>query len=99
VCTAVSEAFHHSIHHRNPQAAIDHAKQTISDLLCNRMDISQLVISKELTKVPGSKEYKDGPRLAHVELAQRYVILQCYCETNAQKLYEDVRISRYHFSI
>jgi len=56
---------------RNPQAAIDHAKQAISDLLCNRMDISQLVISKELTKVPGSKEYKDGPRLAHVELAQR----------------------------
>ena len=62
---------HHSIYLRNPQAAIDHAKQTISDLLCNRMDISQLVISKELTKVPGSKEYKEGPRLAQVELAQR----------------------------
>ena len=68
---AYLKTFHHSIHLRNPKAAIEHAKQTISDLLCNRMDISQLVISKELTKVPGSKEYKEGPRLAHVELAQR----------------------------
>ena len=50
---------------------MEYAKQTISDVLCNRIDISQLVISKELTKVPGSKEYKEGPRLAHVELAQR----------------------------
>ena len=56
---------------RDPQAAVEYAKQTISDVLCNRIDISQLVISKELTKVPGSKEYKEGPRLAHVELAQR----------------------------
>ena len=56
---------------RNPQAAVEYAKQTISDVLCNRIDISQLVISKELTKVPGSKEYKEGPKLAHVELAQR----------------------------
>ena len=53
---------------------MEYAKQTISDVLCNRIDISQLVISKELTKVPGSKEYKEGPRLAHVELAQRWVV-------------------------
>ena len=58
---------------RDPQAAVEYAKQSISDLLCNRIDISQLVISKELTKVPGSKEYKEGPKLAHVELAQRLV--------------------------
>ena len=50
---------------------MEYAKQTISDVLCNRIDISQLVISKELTKVPGSKEYKEGSRLAQVELAQR----------------------------
>ena len=53
------------------KAAVEYAKQTISDVLCNRIDISQLVISKELTKVPGSKGYKEEPRLAHVELAQR----------------------------
>nr|XP_006813424.1 PREDICTED: DNA polymerase delta catalytic subunit-like [Saccoglossus kowalevskii] len=29
----------------------DHAKQIISDLLCNRVDISQLVITKELTRL------------------------------------------------
>ena len=50
---------------------MEYAKQTISDLLCNRIDISQLVISKELTKEPGSKEYKEGPKLAQVELALR----------------------------
>ena len=63
----------HSV--RDPQAAVEYAKQSISDLLCNRIDISQLVISKELTKVPGSKEYKEGNKLAHVELAQRLVTL------------------------
>lgn len=49
-------------------------KQTISDLLCNRIDISQLVITKELTKT--SKEYSSGgPKLAHVELAERLLLL------------------------
>ena len=57
---------------------MEYAKQTISDVLCNRIDISQLVISKELTKIPGSKEYKKGPRLAHVELAQRLELV-CVC--------------------
>ena len=60
---------------RNPQGALEYAKQTISDVLCNRIDISQLVISKELTKVPGSKEYKSGPRLAQVELAERLLVV------------------------
>lgn len=40
---------------RNPQGAVQFVKQTISDLLCNRIDISQLVITKELTK--SDKEY------------------------------------------
>lgn len=57
--------------HRAPKDALEYAKQTISDLLCNRIDISQLVITKELTKT--SKEYSSGgPKLAHVELAERY---------------------------
>ena len=55
--------------YRAPDDALSHAKQTISDLLCNRMDISQLVISKELTK--SSKDYAAGNKLAHVELAER----------------------------
>ena len=49
--------------------AVDHAKQTISDLLCNRIDISQLIISKELTKT--GEDY--AGKQAHVELAARYV--------------------------
>ncbi len=55
---------------RAPKDALEYVKQTISDLLCNRIDISQLVITKELTKT--SKEYSSGgPKLAHVELAER----------------------------
>ncbi|XP_076045366.1 DNA polymerase delta 1, catalytic subunit isoform X1 [Oratosquilla oratoria] len=52
---------------RNPTGAVDFAKQTISDLLCNRIDISQLVITKELTKT--EKEY--AAKQAHVELANK----------------------------
>jgi len=52
---------------RNPNAAIEYTKQVISDLLCNRIDISQLIISKELTKT--DKEY--SAKQAHVELAAR----------------------------
>lgn len=52
---------------RDPQGATEYAKQTISDLLCNRVDISQLVITKELTKT--DKEY--AAKQAHVELAHR----------------------------
>ena len=35
---------------RDENAAADYAKQIIADLLCNRVDISKLIISKELTK-------------------------------------------------
>ncbi|CAG2162975.1 unnamed protein product [Oppiella nova] len=52
---------------RNPNGAVDFAKQTISDLLCNRVDISNLIITKELTKSDG--EY--AAKQAHVELANR----------------------------
>jgi len=48
---------------RDPTGAMEYAKQNISDLLCNRIDISQLVITKELTKT----EYTN--KQAHVELA------------------------------
>lgn len=52
---------------RDPDGAVEFAKQTIADLLCNRVDISQLVITKELTKNDG--EY--AAKQAHVELANR----------------------------
>ena len=52
---------------RNPNGAVEYVKQTISDLLCNRVDISQLVITKELTKT--DKEYT--AKQAHVELANK----------------------------
>ena len=54
-------------HFRNPNGAVDYAKQTISDLLCNKIDISNLVITKELTKT--DDEY--AGKQAHVELANR----------------------------
>lgn len=53
--------------HRDPESAVSYAQRTISDLLCNRIDISQLVISKELTKT--DEEY--AGKQAHVELANK----------------------------
>ena len=44
---------------------MEHAKQTIADLLCNRVDISQLVITKELAKTDYTAKQ------AHVELAAK----------------------------
>ncbi|MEE6482709.1 hypothetical protein FKM82_013321 [Ascaphus truei] len=52
---------------RDPLGAVEHAKDVISDLLCNRIDISQLVITKELTR--SADEY--AAKQAHVELAER----------------------------
>ncbi|XP_052407697.1 DNA polymerase delta catalytic subunit isoform X2 [Carassius gibelio] len=52
---------------RDPDGAVAHAKEVISDLLCNRIDISQLVITKELTRT--AQEY--AGKQAHVELAER----------------------------
>ena len=50
--------------------AVEYTKQVISDLLCNRIDISQLVITKELTKT--GDEY--AGKQAHSELAERYLL-------------------------
>nr|BAO20830.1 DNA polymerase delta catalytic subunit [Branchinella kugenumaensis] len=52
---------------RDPDGAVEYVKQQISDLLCNKVDISQLVITKELTKT--DKEY--SAKQAHVELANK----------------------------
>ncbi|XP_046394149.1 DNA polymerase delta catalytic subunit [Ischnura elegans] len=50
---------------RDPEGAVAYAKQVISDLLCNRIDISQLVVTKELAK----QDY--AAKQAHVELANK----------------------------
>lgn len=49
--------------------AIDYAKNTISDLLQNKMDISMLVITKSLGKSADDTDYT--AKQAHVELAMR----------------------------
>merc|ERR1712223_689560 len=50
---------------RNPNGAMELAQQCISDLFCNRVDISQLVNTKELAKT----NYDN--KQAHVELANK----------------------------
>lgn len=50
---------------RDPNGAVQFAKQVISDLLRNSVDISQLVITKELAKA----DY--AAKQAHVELAKK----------------------------
>ncbi|TMS36320.1 hypothetical protein L596_003510 [Steinernema carpocapsae] len=52
---------------KDANGSVDYAKRQISDLLCNRIDISQLIITKELTR----KGDKYASKLAHVELAER----------------------------
>lgn len=52
---------------RNLEGAVKYVKQTISDLLTNRIDISQLIISKSLSME--RDEY--AGRQAHAELAER----------------------------
>ena len=67
VANLISICLHKILVDRDPNAAVDHAKSVISDLLCNRVDISNLIITKELTKT--DNEY--AAKQAHVELANR----------------------------
>jgi len=62
----IENTFHENcLCYRDPNGAVEYAKQVISDLLCNRIDISQLVITKELAK----SDY--AAKQAHVELAAK----------------------------
>jgi DNA polymerase delta subunit 1 len=54
---------------RDVSGAIEYAKNTISDLLQNKIDISMLVISKSLGKSADDADYAN--KQAHVELAMR----------------------------
>ncbi|XP_073458349.1 DNA polymerase delta catalytic subunit [Aquarana catesbeiana] len=67
VANLINTCLQKSLIDRDPMGAVEHAKDVISDLLCNRIDISQLVITKELTRT--ADEY--AGKQAHVELAER----------------------------
>ncbi len=67
VANLISTCLQKILIERDPEAAVEHAKSVISDLLCNRVDISNLIITKELTKT--EKDY--AAKQAHVELANR----------------------------
>lgn len=63
----VTECLHRILIDRDIPGAFQFVKNTISDLLMNRMDLSLLVITKGLTKTGEDYEVK----AAHVELAER----------------------------
>lgn len=67
VCSLINTCLQKILIDRDPKGAVAYAKQTIADLLCNRIDISQLVITKELTKT--EEEYT--AKQAHSELAKK----------------------------
>ncbi|KAF6773845.1 hypothetical protein AHF37_06869, partial [Paragonimus kellicotti] len=67
VANLISACLERILINRDPDSAVTYAQGVISDLLCNRIDISQLVISKELTKT--DEEY--AGKQAHVELATK----------------------------
>ncbi|XP_031468260.1 DNA polymerase delta catalytic subunit-like, partial [Phasianus colchicus] len=68
VANLVTACLQRILLHRDPQGAVAHAQDVISDLLCNRVDVSQLVITKELTRA--ASQYA-APQ-AHVRLAERW---------------------------
>lgn len=65
VSTVIETCLHKMLIDRDIRGAEEYTKQTISDLLQNRIDMSQLVITKALSK----NEYVG--KQAHVELAER----------------------------
>jgi len=67
VANLINECLQKILIDRDPNGAVEYAKQKISDLLCNRVDISQLVITKELAKT--DEEYAN--KQAHSELAKK----------------------------
>ncbi|XP_038608868.1 DNA polymerase delta catalytic subunit [Tachyglossus aculeatus] len=67
VANLVTSSLRRLLIDRDPGGAVSHAQDVISDLLCNRIDISQLVITKELTRAAADYAGKQ----AHVELAER----------------------------
>lgn len=67
VQTLITTCLHKILIDRDLEGAKAYAKQTISDLLQNKIDMSQLVITKALSK--SGEEY--AGKQAHVELAEK----------------------------
>jgi DNA polymerase delta subunit 1 len=67
VQTLIGTCLHKILIDRDLEAAKAYTKQTIADLLQNKIDLSQLVITKALTK--SGEEY--AAKQAHVELAEK----------------------------
>ncbi|KAF5336013.1 hypothetical protein D9611_006176 [Ephemerocybe angulata] len=65
VSTVIETCLHKMLIDRDVRGAEDYTKQTIADLLQNKVDMSQLVITKALSKA----DY--AGKQAHVELAER----------------------------
>ncbi|KAI0955116.1 DNA-directed DNA polymerase delta [Taiwanofungus camphoratus] len=65
VSTVIETCLHKMLIDRDVKGAEEYTKQIISDLLQNKVDMSQLVITKALTKA----DY--AAKQAHVELAER----------------------------
>lgn len=65
----VKEVLNQILIHKSVEGATKAAKQTISNLLQNRVDLSELVITKQLGKSAQSEDYT--MKQAHVELAER----------------------------
>ncbi|KAK0446656.1 DNA polymerase family B-domain-containing protein [Armillaria borealis] len=65
VSTVIETCLHKMLIDRDVRGAEEYVKQTISDLLQNKVDMSQLVITKALAK----SDY--AGKQAHVELAER----------------------------
>ncbi|KAJ7050544.1 DNA polymerase family B-domain-containing protein [Mycena amicta] len=65
VSTVIETCLHKMLIDRDVKGAEEYTKQTISDLLQNKIDMSQLVITKALAK----SDY--AAKQAHVELAER----------------------------
>ncbi|XP_074567466.1 DNA polymerase delta catalytic subunit [Curcuma longa] len=63
----VNECLHKILIDRDVPGAVQYVKNTISDLLMNRVDLSLLVITKGLTKTGSDYSVKS----AHVELAEK----------------------------
>eukprot|EP00455_Lapot_gusevi_P013195 TRINITY_DN1637_c0_g3_i3.p1 TRINITY_DN1637_c0_g3~~TRINITY_DN1637_c0_g3_i3.p1 ORF type:complete len:670 (+),score=201.46 TRINITY_DN1637_c0_g3_i3:299-2011(+) len=72
-CSLVKDVIETCLHkiliERSVETAVEYTKQLISDLLCNRLDLSLLVITKALGKSASSDDYAN--KQAHVELAER----------------------------
>ncbi|OWK15593.1 POLD1 [Cervus elaphus hippelaphus] len=86
---------------RDPAGAVAHAQDVISDLLCNRIDISQLVITKELTRAAADYAGKQAhvelaespcrPQVSHLSaLEERFSRLWTQCQRCQGSLHEDV---------